>query len=167
MPADEPAPPSRVSWGDLLVALGVLGLGAFFLHGATVIKVLPSYARVGPRFFPFAVAGALLACGVALAIMALSGRRGLPEDSEDADAEAPTDWRVLVVIGAALVLDLFLIEPAGFVLSSTLLFWGVALGCGDRRPLRTIPIGFVLSAGVYLAFTRLLGLTLPAGIRPL
>ncbi len=164
---DNAAKSSRISGGDLLVALGVLGLGAFFLHGATLIRVLPSYARVGPRFFPFSVAFALLACGGVLTFMALRGQRGLPEDSEDADAEADTDWKVLAIIGAALVLDLFLIRPAGFVLSSTLLFWGVAIGFGDRRPVRTIAIGFALSLVVYLAFTKLLGLTLPAGILPL
>lgn len=153
--------------GDLLVALGVLGLGAFFLRGATVIKVLPSYSRIGPRFFPFAVSFALLACGAVLTYLALRGERGLPEEAEDADAEAATDWRVLGVIVAALVLDLFLIRPAGFVLASTVLFWGVAVGFGDRRPVRTIGIGFALSLAVYLAFTKLLGLTLPAGILPL
>jgi len=167
VPDDNASKSSRISGGDLLVALGVLGLGAFFLRGATIIKVLPSYARVGPRFFPFSVALALLACGAVLAFMALRGQRGLPEDTEDADAEADTDWRVLAIIGAALVLDLLLIKQAGFVLSSTVLFWGVAIGFGDRRPVRTILIGFALSLVVYLAFTKLLGLTLPAGILPL
>lgn len=157
----------RVSAGDLLIALGVLGLGAYFLHGATLIRVLPSYARIGPRFFPFAVGLALLACGAVLAVMALRGHRGLPEESEDADAEAATDWKALAIILAALILDLILIRRAGFVLASTVLFWGVALGFGDRRPVRSLVVGFVLALGVYLAFTRLLGLTLPAGLLPI
>ncbi len=110
---------------------------------------------------------ALLACGAVLAVMALRGHRGLPEESEDADAEAATDWKALAIILAALILDLILIRRAGFVLASTVLFWGVALGFGDRRPVRSLVVGFVLALGVYLAFTRLLGLTLPAGLLPI
>lgn len=138
----------------------------YFLQGAFAIRVLPSYARVGPRFFPFLVAICLLVCGAVLALQALRGQRGLPEDAEDADAEAKTDGRVLAILGVALVLDLLLIRPAGFVLASTALFWGVAIAFGDRRYLRTPLIGFVLASVVYLAFTRLLDLTLPAGILP-
>lgn len=164
MPTTRTRPP--ISWGDLLVALGSLGLGGYFLQGAFAIRVLPSYARVGPRFFPFLVALCLLLCGAVLLLQAVRGERGVPEEAEDADASAPTDWPVLAVLAVALVLDLLLIRPAGFVLASTVLFWGVALGFGDRHLLRTPLIGFVLASLVYLAFTRLLDLTLPAGVLP-
>jgi len=156
-----------VPWGDLAVALGVVGLGGFFLHGALTLRVLPSYARIGPRFFPLLVGIALLACGVALVVQALRGVRGVPEEAEDTDAEAATDWGPVAIILATLVLQVALIGRLGFVLSSTLLYAGVALGFGERRVWRSGAIGLALSLVVYLSFTRLLGLRLPAGVLPL
>ncbi len=157
----------RVPWGDLLVALGVLALGGFFLQGALALRVLPSYARIGPRFFPILVGVALLVCGVALVVQALRGVRGVPEDAEDIDAGAQADWVPVAVIGATLALHALLVGRLGFVLSTTLLFMGVALGFDERRVWRTAPVGLALSLAVYLAFTKLLGLRLPAGVLPL
>src|SRR5690606_3606651 len=157
----------RVPWGDLLVALGVLALGGFFLQGALALRVLPSYARIGPRFFPILVGVALLVCGVALVAQALRGVRGVPEDAEDIDAGAQADWVPVAVIGATLALHALLVGRLGFVLSTTLLFMGVALGFDERRVWRPAPVGLALSLAVYLAFTKLLGLMLPAGVLPL
>ena len=156
-----------ISWGDLLVALGVVSLGAYFLQGAYRIKVLPSYSNIGPRFFQFLVAYALIVCGVMLTVQALRGVRGIPEDAEDVDSDAPTDWRALAVMAAALLANLLLMRPGGFIVASTVLYLGVALAFHERSWLRAVAIGAVLSTAIYLAFTELLGLTLPAGIVPL
>lgn len=161
------APRRRVPWGDLLVALGVLGSGGFFLQGALTLRVLPSYARIGPRFFPILVGVALLACGAALVVQALRGVRGVPEDAEDAEAGASGDWVPVVVILGVLAAYASLIGRLGFVLSTALLFTGVALGFGERRVLRSGAVGLVLSLVVYLAFTKLLGIRLPSGVLPL
>ena len=129
--------------------------------------MLPSYSNVGPRFFPFLVAYALLACGLVLTVQALRGVRGIPEDAEDVDSDAPTDWRALLIMGGALLLNLLLMRRAGFIVASTVLYVGVALAFHERSWLRAVLIGAVLSTVIYLAFTELLGLTLPAGILPL
>lgn len=156
-----------IAWGDLLIALGTVGFGVYFLQGATRIRVLPSYSNVGPRFFPFLVAYALLACGLVLVVQSLRGVRGVPDDAEDADLDAPTDWGALAILGLALAANLVLIRPAGFIVASSALFTGVALAFHDRNWLQSLAIGFLLSTVVYLAFTKVLGLTLPAGIIPL
>ena len=162
-----PAPQGRsLPWGDLFVALGVLGLGVYFALGAAAIRVLPSYARIGPRFFPYLVAAGLLLCGALLVVQALRGHAAEPEGGEDVDARARTEWARVGLLALALLLDLLLIERLGFVLASTILFWGVALGFGDRRWVLTPLIGFGLASLVYLAFTRLLDLNLPAGALP-
>jgi putative tricarboxylic transport membrane protein len=157
----------RVLWGELLFSLGVLALGAYFAAGAFSIRLLPSYSRIGPRFFPLLVAGGLLLCGVLLLVQAVRGRAAPLDESEDVDVTAPADWPAVAVLGLALLADILLIERLGFVLASTVLFWGVALGFGSRRYLRDVSIGLALSLAVYLAFTRLLDLTLPAGVLPL
>jgi putative tricarboxylic transport membrane protein len=64
----------------------------------------------------------------------------------------------------SLLAYLLLIEPAGFILASTLLFAGAAFAMGSRRPARDVPIGLVLATVLFLGFTRGLGLDLPAGV---
>lgn len=147
--------------GELLLALGVLALAAFLLAGAFTIRVWPGYAHIGPRFFPFLVSGGLAACGAALLLQAL---RREPAGTGKGPGSGGARWPPMVGIGVALALQVWLMERAGFVLASTLLFWGVAFSFGSRRYLRDGLIGFCLALGVYLAFTRLLDLKLPGGL---
>ena len=158
---------STLSWGDLGMALGTLALGVFFLVGGLNIRVTSSYDQIGPRFFPFLVAGGLLLCGALLLVQALRGAAAPLEEAEDVDVHARANWLALVILSAALLLDILLIERIGFVLGSLVLFWGVAFGFGSRAYVRDVLTGLALSLTVYLAFTRLLDLNLPAGILPL
>lgn len=155
---------SRLPLGDLLVSFGVLALGGYFAYGALNIGVTQAYSRVGPRFFPFLVAAGLLVCGALLLAQALRGRVATPEGGEDVDVSAPSDRRAVGLIALTLTVYVFVLEPLGFVLASSLLFWGVALSFGSRAWGRDPFIGLILALAVYLAFTRLLGLRLPAGL---
>ena len=165
--AEVEPPETGFPWGDFAMALGVLALGSYFVVGALNIRVLSSYARVGPRFFPFLVAGGLLLCGALLLVGALRGQRAAPEGGEDVDVRARGDWRAVLILSVALFADIFLLERLGFVLASTVLFWGVAFGFGSRHYLRDVLVGLVLAVIVYGVFTRLLDLNLPAGLLPL
>lgn len=135
--------------------------------GAGNIRVLPVYSRIGPRFFPYLVAGAALLCGILLLIEALRGHRAPPEAGEDVDLSVRDNLRPVLVIAAGLALGAALMKPAGFVLAATLIFVAVALAFGSRYYLRDLLIGLALSLVAYLSFTRLLDLTLPAGVLPL
>lgn len=164
---DAPASPlGRVSIADALIALGVIAFGVYLVYGAGQIRLLPSYARIGPRFFPYLTGFASLACGVLLLVAALRGQRGVPDVSEDIDLSRRDNLRPVVVIAAALALGTLAMERAGFVVASTLIFLGVALAFGSRRLLRDAAAALLLALAAYLAFTRLLDLTLPAGILP-
>lgn len=153
-----------VPLGDLLVSLGVLALGAYFAYGAFAIDVAQTYSRVGPRFFPFLVAAGLLFCGLLLFIQALRGHAALPEEGEDVDPNVAPDLRAVGTVAVTLAGYVLILEAAGFVVASALLFWGVAVAFGSRSWLRDPLVGLALTLTVYLAFTRLLGLRLPAGV---
>ncbi len=155
--------PARLPLGDLFLSLGVLALGGFFAYGALQINVTQSYARVGPRFFPFLVAAGLLVCGSLLLAQALGGRAADPEGGEDVDADAPTDWRAVLLVAVGLIGAALLMERLGFPITAGLLFWAVAFAFGNRSPLAPV-VGLALASLVYLAFTRLLDLNLPAGV---
>lgn len=149
-----------------MLALAVIAFGVYLLYGAGQIRLLPSYARIGPRFFPYLTGAASLVCGALLLVAALRGQRGVPDVSEDVDLARRDNLRPVIVIAAALIVGTLAMERAGFVAASTIIFLGVALAFGSRRLLRDAAAGLLLSLAAYLAFTRLLDLTLPAGILP-
>ena len=148
----------------LAVAAAVVVLGAVVVWEARDIRVPPVHSRVGPRVIPYLVGAGLTIAGVWLAIEALTGRATAPSDeAEDADPTLPPDWRCLATIGAGLVLYWFLLERAGFIIASAVLFFLAAFGMGSRRVVRDAAIAVVLSALVYVVFTEGLNLRLPAG----
>jgi putative tricarboxylic transport membrane protein len=72
-------------------------------------------------------------------------------------------WGPAALIAAGMALDLVLMEQAGFVLASTVLFWLTAQAFDRQHPGRDAVFALALSAGAYLLFVRMLNVTLPAG----
>ena len=155
----------RRDWGELALALAVVAFGAAIVWQTTQIRISPAYAKVGPRVIPYIVGSGLVLVGLWLAIEALTGRAAVPSaDSEDVDPTLPTDWRTVGVLGLSLIAYLLLLEPAGFVVASALLFAGAAFAMGSRRTVRDAALGVALAVALYLGFTRGLDLRLPAGV---
>ena len=118
------------------------------------MMVTAAYARVGPTTFPYVIAAGLAILAVGTALSALRG--GFPE--RDPERLGPIVW----IVGG-LVLQLLLLKPAGFSIATGLLFALTAKGFG-RGPLwLTIPTGIVFALVIWLIFTQLLTLSLPAG----
>ena len=161
-----PAPTERrVDIGETLLALAAVVFGILIVWQTTLIRLTPAYSKVGPRVIPYIVGAGLVIVGAWLAYEALTGRTVAGSaDSEDADLTLPTDWRCIGLLALALIAYLFLIEPAGFIIASAVLFAWAAIAMGSRRYARDIVIGILLATALYLLFNRGLGLSLPAGI---
>jgi putative tricarboxylic transport membrane protein len=95
------------------------------------------------------------------------GRSGAPSVATGAvptDDDVPAfDWRTFGLVLGAVVVFAVLLEPVGWILSATLLFWIVAYALGSKRPVFDIGVGLLLSSLVQLAFGAGLGLNLPSG----
>ena len=155
---------------EVALAAGVVALGLLVLWKTGEIRITPMNARIGPRVIPYIVGGGLVVVGLWFIIELLLGRGTGPaagEDSEDVDLSRETDWRTIGFIGAALIAYLILIERAGFIVASSVLFFIAAFGMGSRRVVRDSVIAIVLSVAVFLIFTRGLSLRLPEGIVPI
>ena len=161
-----PSPsPRRADIGELLLALGAVLFGMLVIWQTTQIRVAPIYSTVGPRTIPYIVGAGLVLTGLWLAFEALTGRSTAGStESEDVDLSLPTDWRCIGLLALALIAYLLLIEPAGFVVASAVLFVGAAYAMGSRRYVRDVVIGVLLATALYLLFNRGLGLDLPAGV---
>jgi putative tricarboxylic transport membrane protein len=151
-------------FADLAVAVAVIVLGIGVGAGSFGIPFGAGYDQIGPRFFPSVVAAGLTLLGSVLAVAAIRANGLRPAAAEAAHTGISANRRALGVLAAALLLNLLLLERAGFVVASSALFWLAARGFGSERPVRDAVIALLLSLLVYAAFTQGLGLTLPRGI---
>lgn len=151
------APSSKQGRPDgaaLVIAALLAGLAAVILWKTSAMPVTAQYARVGPTTVPYVLSGVLMLLAIGHVVTAF--RHGMPP--READRPGPMLWIV-----AGLVLQMLLLKPLGFSIATGLLFAFTARGFG-RGPLwLTVPIGIVLSLVLWLIFSGLLKLSLPAG----
>jgi putative tricarboxylic transport membrane protein len=74
------------------------------------------------------------------------------------------DWRTTILVLLSLVAYATLLHPLGYSLATALFFPVTGRMLGSTRLRRDIIIGLVLGLAIYLIFTRILGVRLPAGL---
>ncbi len=148
--------------GQIAVSAGVLALGAFVLAGAWELPAGGGYAQVGPGVVPRVVGAGLLLLGAMLLREALTG--GFRGVDEEAEIHLPMDWAAFAWVSGGILAYGFLVERAGFLIASTLLFIAVARGFSSRRWLLNALVGLAVASFIFAVFNYALGLQLPAGI---
>jgi putative tricarboxylic transport membrane protein len=151
---------------ELAVGVCLLALAGVILFDAQ--RLAPgSIHGVGPGAAPVIVAGGLILLGLATLFAAWRGGAPVPDAAETATDGAKTDpIGVLAILGGLAAFIAVIGLDGGFVVATTLLFAGTAWAFGARGPAAapaSVAIGFGLSSVVYLAFTKLLSLSLPQG----
>lgn len=148
--------------GQLAVSAGVLALGAGILWGSFYLPTGGGYAQVGPGVAPRAVGAVLLILGGFLLREALTG--GYRGVDEDAEVQLPMDWPAFAWVSGGIVAYGLLVQPAGFIPASIILFVMVARSFRSSRWLLNAVVGAALASLIYAVFNYGLGFTLPAGI---
>jgi putative tricarboxylic transport membrane protein len=149
---------------ELGVSVLLGGLGALVLFDASRIPTdFTQRGPVGPAAVPMVLGVALLVLAVLLARDVLRGGHGESETGEDVDLSHPSDWRTVLLLIAAFLANVVLIDRVGFPISGAVLFWGAAYALGSRHFLRDPLIALALSITTYLIFSRGLGISLPGG----
>ena len=152
----------RAPHGQVAVAGGVLAIGALILAGSFFLPAGGGYAQVGPGVVPRVVGVGLMVLGAFLLREAFTG--GFNGVDEEAEAKLPMDWLSFAWVSGGIIAYGLLVEHAGFVIASTLLFVLVARGFNSRRWMLNVVTGVILAAIVFAIFNYGLGLTLPAGV---
>lgn len=143
----------------LLFAVGVLVL----LDALRIPEDFTQRGPIGPAAVPTLVGSALILVSLLLVRDVLRGGRGEAEGGEDIDLDAPTDWRTVLMLTGAFLLNAALIDTVGFPISSALMFWGAAFALGSRNLVRDPLIAAGVSLVTWFAFNELLGVPLPGG----
>ena len=149
----------RVAIGEAIIGAGVLALAAVMLWQTLAIPVSPIYAQVGPTVVPIITALALGMLGILLLIAAWQG--GWQPEEEKASTP---DWVALAWVAAGLVLNVLLINWAGFTIASVILFVCVARGFGSKAIVRDAVIAAVFALVAYFGFAQTLGINIGSGI---
>jgi putative tricarboxylic transport membrane protein len=113
---------------------------------------------------PTLIGALLIVCAVFLAVDVLRGGRAEAEGGEDVDLSHPSDWRTVLLLVAAFLANVVLIDPVGWWFSGAVLFWGCAYALGSRHYVRDAVLAFALSFLTYYVFAAGLGIGLPAGV---
>jgi len=139
----------------LMIAAALLALAAVTFWDAAQVGGGATYSRVGPETAAKIAAIGLAVLGVLNGILAWRG--GFVE------AEAFDLTAVVLIVSGFAALIAIISLGGGFIPGMTVIFAATSSAFGRRTPLLDILIGFVLAVLVYLAFTKLLTLSLPAG----
>jgi len=150
--------------GELAFAGSLLLLGIIILVDTKNMVVPPGSGSVGPQVFPTIIGIFIVAVAFFLSVEVLRGNYGQPEGTEFGEIETKTDFKTLGTVGASILTYPFLIESAGFVIASTVVFFGVGFAYGARKPIKNLSIALAFALVVYLTFTKGLSVELPAGI---
>jgi putative tricarboxylic transport membrane protein len=119
---------------------------------------------VGPRAMPLVVGALLVVVAVFYALDVSRGGVGEAEAGEDVELGQRADWQTVGLLAAAFALNAVLIEPLGWVISGSVLFYLSALALGNRHHVRGLAAGIALSLVTFYAFAVGLGVNLPAGV---
>jgi putative tricarboxylic transport membrane protein len=163
--SQEAATPARVDRAQYLICVVLVVVGGFLIYDALSLE--PGFAKVdpvGPKLFPTAIGIVLIVLAVILAVAVARGSVGEADAGEDIDPNTPSDWRTVGLLVGLFVVVILLVQPLGWVITSTLLFAGAATILGNRHYVRNIVIGAVLALVSFYAFYSGLGIPLPAGI---
>jgi putative tricarboxylic transport membrane protein len=150
----EPERERRLDRAALLIALFLAVLAGVVLWDGFRLGNAAGYARIGPATFPKLIGGGLAILAVWTAIEAWRG---------DFPEREPQQYPPMLWVVGGLAAQMLLLNTVGFSIATGFLFGATAKAFG-RGPLwLTIPLGIVVSFVIWVIFSRVLQLTLPAG----
>ena len=141
------------------------GLGVLLLvDAARLAPVATTNDSLGPRAVPSVLGVLLLIVSVFYALDIYRGGVGTADEGEDVDLSSGADWKTVGMLVVIFGVCAALMEPLGWVIAGSLLFWGCAFALGNRHHIRGLIAGVALSLITFYAFAVGLGVNLPAGI---
>jgi putative tricarboxylic transport membrane protein len=155
---------SKKIGGELAFAGSLLILGLVVLYDTSKMLVPPGSGTVGPQIFPYLVSGFVIFISLGLFIQIFRGNLGVPEGTEFGEIINKTDYKSLAMVAGSMLTYPLLIERAGFIIATTVAFFGVAYAYGAKNLLKNLLISIIFSFIVYFSFSKGLNVGLPAGI---
>ena len=145
--------PRRVDRAGLVIAAALAALAVVLVWDSRQLQTTTMYG-MGPEVMPVVIAVGLGLLAIGNLIDALRGN--LPRESADPKA-------VWLILGGLALLIAIIGLGGGFILATSALFVTTSAAFGRRAILADSIIALMMSTLIYLAFDRLLTLSLPSG----
>jgi putative tricarboxylic transport membrane protein len=143
----------RVDRAGLVIVAALAALAAVLVWDSRQLQTTTMYG-MGPEVMPVVIAVGLGLLAIGNLIDALRGN--LPRESADPRA-------VWLILGGLALLIAIIGLGGGFILATSALFVTTSAAFGRRAILADSAIALVMTTLIYLAFDRLLTLSLPSG----
>jgi putative tricarboxylic transport membrane protein len=150
---------------DFLLCAGLAVAGIVVLIDALRLSNnVTGVDPLGPKPLPVLVGGALIVLAGLLALAVARGNLGEAEAGEDIDLHAKADLKTVALLAGVFAANIALIDLLGWVISGSLLFYGLVIVLGSRHFIRDLAISIALALATFYGFAIGLGVGLPAGI---
>lgn len=171
--ADREKKKKRIGF-DRLVAIITVPLGLFLIYTAATAPESNIPQTLGPQAMPIGVLILIIICAVFIFINESPGKNTV-EPKADAEAARKADavstisagfdkYKTVVLVVAGLLVYAVMLEPVGFIISTTLLVLYSARLFEKGKWVRNIASSLLFSVAVYYTFVNLLDVMLPSGI---
>ncbi|HUF81338.1 MAG TPA: tripartite tricarboxylate transporter TctB family protein [Burkholderiales bacterium] len=149
---------------DRALAVFMIVLAVVYLFATTRVPVLQIGDPLGPRAFPYLVGIAAITAAVWLLVEAAARTR---TGAKDAQPAAQSHHPLAVALVLAWMLAFYtVLEALGFIVATALFLLGLTGYFNRNRWVTNIFASLLFPIGVYIAFTRVLSISLPRGVLP-
>jgi putative tricarboxylic transport membrane protein len=150
----DPPAPRRIDSAGVVIALVLAALAVVLVWDSRQLQTTTMYG-MGPEVMPVVIAVGL---GILAICNLFDALRGNLPARESADPTA-----VLPILAGMALLIAIIAFGGGFILATSALFVTTSAAFGRRAIVVDTAIALVMTTLIYLAFDRLLTLSLPAG----
>lgn len=153
---------------DRLVAIITVPVGLFLIYTAAAAPESNIPQTLGPQAMPIGVLILIIVCAVFIFINEAPGKKAAEPEADHAAASTISErfdkYKTVVLVVAGLLVYGFMLEPVGFIISTTLLVLYSAWLFEKGKWVRNIVSSTLFSLAVYYTFVNLLDVMLPEGI---
>jgi putative tricarboxylic transport membrane protein len=149
---------------DRALAILMIVLAVVYLLATTRVPVLQIGDPLGPRAFPYLIGIAAIAAAIWLLLeSAARARAGAKQAPPAAQSHHPL---AVALVLAWMVAFYTVLEALGFIVATTLFLLGLTGYFNRNRWLVNITASLLFPICIYIAFTRVLSISLPRGVLP-
>jgi putative tricarboxylic transport membrane protein len=151
-------------WGQRLASVVWLGIGLAIAYGSRELGV-GSLNNPGPGLFPFIIGIGMAALSISVAVTEMRTAPSVPPApaAPAPDGAAAGGMFPVIAVIAALVFYAFTLERLGVLLCTGLFLSVLFAALGRKNIFVSIGAAVAITCGSYLAFAKLLKITLPIG----
>lgn len=149
--------------GELVFTSFLFLAGVVVLTDTALLPEPSSDSQVSPKVFGYVVGVLLTVLPLFQIFQVLRGNLGVPEGIEGGEVSKTVNWLSLGIALAVLFFYAIFVQIIGFIVSASVLFFGLAYALGAKKLVRLGIISVALSAFLFFSFTELLLVPLPVG----